>query len=135
VAGALARLAAGWWSDRRAERLRPMRRIVVAAAAALALLAVAASAGTPLAVAALLLAGVLAVSPNGLAFTAVAERAGPGWAGRALGIQNTVQNLAGAATAPIMAAVIAGSGYRAAFAAVVAFPLLAAAVIPRSGPP
>jgi hypothetical protein len=86
------------------------------------------------AVAVLLAAAVLTVSPNGLAYTAVAERAGGGWAGRALAIQNTGQNAVGAATAPLMGLLIATAGYRIAFAAAAAFPLLAAAVIPLRRP-
>jgi len=129
VGGALARLVAGWWSDRIGSRLRPMRQVALAIAVALALLAAGAHAAGA-AVVALLAAGILTVSPNGLAFTAVAERAGGAWAGRALGVQNTAQNLVGSATVPVMAAVIAAAGYRVAFAATIAFPLAAAAVIP-----
>jgi hypothetical protein len=75
---------------------------------------------------------VLAVSTNGLAFTAVAELAGPAWAGRALGIQNTGQNLLAAATPPVMAALIAGAGYPAAFALAGVLPLAAAALVPTA---
>ncbi|WP_433383789.1 MFS transporter [Actinoplanes sp. CA-142083] len=132
--GALARLVAGWWSDRVGLRLRPARRISVAITAAVALLAAAAPASGPAgeaaAVTALLAAAVLTVSPNGLAYTAVAEHAGPAWAGRALGIQNTAQNVVAIATAPVMATVIAAADYRAAFAAAAVFPLAAAAVLP-----
>jgi MFS family permease len=81
-------------------------------------------------VVALLAAGVLTVSPNGLAFTAVAEYAGQAWAGRALGIQNTVQNMAAVATPPLIGALVSGSGYATAFSAAVAFPLAAVAVVP-----
>jgi MFS family permease len=73
---------------------------------------------------------VLAVSTNGLAFTAVAEYAGPHWAGRALGIQNTGQNLLAAVTPPVIAALIAAHGYPAAFAAAAILPLIAAALVP-----
>jgi len=128
VGGALARLVAGWWSDRIGARLRPMRHVAMAIAVALALLA--ASTHSAAAVAVLLAAGILTVSPNGLAFTAVAERAGSAWAGRALGVQNTAQNLVGTAAVPVMAAVIGAAGYGIAFAATIAFPLAAAAVIP-----
>jgi MFS family permease len=88
------------------------------------------AAGRVLAVAALCGAAVLAVSTNGLAFTAVAERAGSSWAGRALGIQNTAQNAFAAATPPVIAAVIGRAGYPAVFAVVAAFPLLAASLVP-----
>jgi sugar phosphate permease len=129
VAGAAARLGAGWWSDRLGSRLPLVRVLALVIAFVLAVLA--AGGG----VAALLVAGILTVSPNGLAYTAVAEHAGRAWAGRALGLQNTVQNLTAAATAPAMAAVIAAAGYGTAFAATIAFPLAAAAVLPlRAGP-
>ncbi|WP_203830226.1 MFS transporter [Actinoplanes palleronii] len=128
IAGALARLGAGWWSDRVRSRTRPMRIVALGIALVMALLAAAAT--TSVAVAALLVAGVLSVSPNGLAFTAVGEYAGRAWAGRALGVQNTAQNAVAALTPPIMAAVIGTGGYRVAFAAAIVFPLLAAVVIP-----
>jgi hypothetical protein len=81
-------------------------------------------------VAVLLAGAVLAVSTNGLAFTAVAELAGAAWAGRALGIQNTGQNLVAAATPPAVAVLIGAWGYPAAFALAGALPLAAAALIP-----
>jgi MFS family permease len=132
--GAGIRLGAGWWSDRAGSRLGPMRLLCLAIGAALALLAAGVISGSAFAVPALLVSAVLGVSTNGLAFTAVAERAGPAWAGKALGIQNTAQNLAAAATPPVMAAVISGvgsgSGYSVAFGAIVVFPLLAAVAVP-----
>lgn len=130
IGGALARLGAGWWSDRVGSRMRPMRLVALAITLVMAVLA--AGTQTPVAIAALLLAGVLSVSPNGLAFTAVAEHAGRAWAGRALGVQNTAQNAVAAATPPLLAGVIGAGGYGTAFAAIIAFPLLAAAVIPVS---
>lgn len=128
AAGAVMRLAAGWWSDQTGSRTRPMRLIALAIAVAMA--ALAATSGGAIAVGALLAAAVLTVGPNGLAFTAVAEYAGRGWAGRALGIQNTAQNAVGTATPPAMAALIGATGYGPAFAVTVLFPLLAAAAIP-----
>ncbi|MFG1711279.1 MFS transporter [Nonomuraea sp. M3C6] len=128
VGGAIARLATGWWSDRVGSRLRPMRITALAVAAVVAVLA--ATTHSPIAVAVLLIAAIVTVSPNGLAFTAVAEHAGRAWSGRALGIQNTAQNAVASATPPILGAVITGVGYGPAFAAILAFPLLAAALIP-----
>ena len=128
--GAGSRLAAGYWSDRVGSRMRPMRTLALGIASILVALAAAAGAGSPLAVPALLAAAVLAVSTNGLAFTAVAEYAGPRWAGRALGIQNTGQNLMAAATPPVIAALIAADGYAAAFAVAAVLPLAAAALVP-----
>jgi sugar phosphate permease len=130
IGGAASRLVAGYWSDRVGSRMRPMRILALAISASLALLAVAARAASPLAVPALLGAAVLAVSTNGLAFTAVAEYAGPQWAGRALGIQNTGQNIVAAATPPVVAALIGAAGDPAAIAVAAVLPLAAAAVIP-----
>jgi len=130
LCGAAARLGAGYWSDRAGSRMGPMRMLAVATGLIMLALAAGAAARSPLAVAALLAAAVFVVSTNGLAFTAVAERAGSSWAGRALGIQNTAQNAFAAATPPVIAAVIGSAGYPAVFAAVAAFPLAAAVVVP-----
>jgi MFS family permease len=130
LGGAAVRLLAGYWSDRVGSRMGPMR--ILAVATGLIVLAVAAGAatGSSLAVVALLVAAVAVVSTNGLAFTAVAERAGSSWAGRALGIQNTGQNAFAAATPPVVAAAIGAAGYPAVFAAVALFPLAAAVLVP-----
>jgi len=128
--GAAARLAAGYWSDRAGSRLRPMRVLAVSTGIAMLALAGAAAVRSPAAVAVLLACSVVAVSTNGLAFTAVAEQAGSAWAGRALGVQNTGQNALAAATPPVLAAAIGAAGFGASFAAVALFPLVAAMVVP-----
>lgn len=130
VAGALARIAVGVWSDRAGSRLRPLRTVALACGAVMVTLAAGAYAGSGIAVAALLIASVITVTPNGLAYTAVAEYAGSGWAGRALGAQNTLQNTFALATPPLLSGVVSGSGYATAFACAVAFPLAAAALVP-----
>jgi hypothetical protein len=76
------------------------------------------------------LGAVVTVADNGLAFTAVAELAGPAWAGRALGVQNTGQNVASLLTAPLLAAVIGDTRYALGFAVVAVFPLLAIPLTP-----
>ncbi len=135
LVGAATRLAAGYWSDRVRSRLGPMRLVALAIGLAMAMLSVLAMAGSGASVVALAVAAMITVSPNGLAFTAVAERAGPRWAGRALGVQNTFQNLVATVVATPLAIIIglAGGGafgYGVAFASVVAFPFVAAAAIP-----
>jgi MFS family permease len=135
LAGALTRLAAGKWSDRAMSRLRPMRWLAGAVAAIMGLTALGMWWRSPLAVGALLAAVALSVSTNGLAFTAVAEIAGMSWAGRALGVQNTGQNVAGAATPPVMAQLIELTGYAGAFGLGVLFPLAAIAAIPVRAEP
>ncbi|MBV6697590.1 MFS transporter [Kitasatospora aureofaciens] len=130
VAGAGARLAAGRWSDVAGSRTGPMRRLALTASAVLAVLAVGAFAHSVAATAALMAAGVVTVSTNGLSFTAVAEYAGGAWAGRALGVHTTVQNAVAAGVAPTAGALIGAAGYGWAYAVVVAFPLVAALVTP-----
>ena len=134
--GAGARLMAGWWSDRAGSRVGPMRTLALATCVVLAALALTAAAHNGplgrLGIGALLAAAVLSVSTNGLSFTAVAEYAGPSWAGRALGIHNTGQNGVAAASAPLVGALITAVGYPAAFASAAVLALLAVAVVPTS---
>ncbi|WP_408897350.1 MFS transporter [Nocardioides sp. R1-1] len=139
VAGAAARIGAGWASDLVGSRMRPMRAVALVAAATMALLGLAASgtdgstAVTALAVVLLVVASAVTVADNGLAFTAVAERAGPFWSGRALGLQNTAQHLAAVAVPPVAGLTITAWGYGAAYALAAALPLLAVAVVPVAG--
>lgn len=133
--GAGSRLVAGHWSDRVGSRLGPMRIVSVVIGLVMTVLALSAVAGIGPTTVALAVAAVVTVSPNGLAFTAVAERAGSRWAGRALGIQNTFQNLVAGITAPPLAVLIGlagggAAGYGVAFLAVAALPFLAALAIP-----
>jgi sugar phosphate permease len=130
LAGALTRLAAGKWSDLVNSRLRPMRQLAVVIAVVLGLAALGAWWRSPLGEMALLASAALTVSTNGLAFTAVAEIAGMSWAGRALGVQNTAQNIAAAATPPVMAQLIQGGGYPLSFGITALFPVVAAITIP-----
>jgi sugar phosphate permease len=134
VLGAGGRIAAGHWSDRVGRRLRPIRSIALAAAAAMGLLALSDWLGSPVSVALMVAASVITVSDNGLAFTAIAELAGPFWSGRALGTQNTSQHLAAAASAPLFGALIGVAGYPAAFAVCALFPLIAIPVVPADPP-
>ena len=130
VAGALGRIAVGHLSDVVGSRMRPLRWVAVAAAAVMALLGLAADRDWAVAVALVVVATVLTVADNGLAFTAVAERAGPSWSGRALGVQNTAQFLAASAVPPLAGLAVTHLGYAAAFALGAAFPVLAAPLVP-----
>ena len=130
LTGALGRLAVGRWSDHVGSRLGPMRQVALLSALTMALVAVAIREGSPLVLAALAAASVVSVTDNGLGFTATAELAGTAWSGRALGTQNTAQNIAAFLTGPLIGALAGASGYAAAFAACVAFPLLGAAATP-----
>ncbi|MEN4479286.1 MFS transporter [Mycolicibacterium cosmeticum] len=130
ILGAAGRIAAGRWSDVTGSRLRPIRTIAAGAAASMALLAVTDWLHSPVSVALVVIASVITVSDNGLAFTAIAEIAGPFWSGRALGTQNTSQHLASAAAAPLFGALIGMFGYPAAFAVCALFPVVAIPVLP-----
>lgn len=133
VAGAAGRIAAGAWSDRVGNRLGPMR--VIAVLAMLTMLAWAAGdlLDSWLAVAALVAALVVSVTDNGLGFTATAELAGPFWAGRALGVQNTGQNVVAMAVAPVFGALITAFGYPWTLAVAALFPLAGAFLTPVAG--
>lgn len=133
VVGAVARIAVGLWSDRVGNRLGPMRVVALLGMLTMVLWGVGEALGSWLAVAALVAALVVTVSPNGLGFTATAELAGPFWAGRALGVQNTGQNIVAMATAPAFGALITVFGYPAALALAAVFPLAAAALTPVAG--
>jgi predicted MFS family arabinose efflux permease len=130
AAGALGRIGSGVWSDRVRSRLRPMRQLAVASAALMIAVGLAALLDSGWIVVAFALGAVVTVADNGLAYTAVAEHAGSSWSGRALGVQNTVQNLAAVATAPLLATLIGDSRYGLAFLVTAVFPLLAVAMTP-----
>ena len=131
--GALGRIGAGVWTDRVGSRLRPMRQLGVASAGLMIALAIGAWTGGWWIVVAFGVAAVVTVADNGMAYTAVAELAGSSWSGRALGIQNTGQNLASVFTAPVLAAVIGGGGYGLAFLVAAVCPLIAVPLTPVRG--
>jgi sugar phosphate permease len=133
LGGAAGRLGAGRWSDLVGNRLGPMRLIAVAACLSMVWVAVTASIGVSLVVLALAVASIVSVSDNGLGFTATAELAGRAWSGRALGVQNTMQNVAAFATAPLVGLLAGSYGFGWAFAAVAVFPALGAWLTPVTG--
>jgi MFS family permease len=128
--GAVGRILSGIWSDRLGSRTYLLRRIAMATAATMALLACLTALNTLWSVPVFIVASITAVADNGLAFTAVAENAGPHWSGRALGAQNTSQYVTSAAAAPIVGAIIGSYGFAPAFAVVALAPLLAAPLVP-----
>ncbi|PXY32312.1 MFS transporter [Prauserella muralis] len=128
--GALGRLASGYWSDRVGSRLAPMRVLAAASAAVMLLVALGDATWPWLAVLALVLAAVITVSDNGLGFTASAELAGIAWAGRAMGTQNTAQNMAASLTPPLLGLVIGDSRYALAFCLTAVFPVAACWLTP-----
>jgi sugar phosphate permease len=114
--GALGRIAAGRWSDRVGSRMRPIRLISVVAAATMAVLGLSDHLHSSAAVPLMVVAAVVTVLDNGLAFTAIPEIAGPYWSGRTMGAQNTTQRLAAGVTPPVFGEVIDVAGYPPAFA-------------------
>jgi sugar phosphate permease len=130
-AGAVGRILVGIGSDRAGSRVRPLRWVALSAIAVMVALAgaTAAQAGVVAAVV-FVIATTVTVADNGLAYTAVAEAAGPAWAGRALGAQNTGQFLAAAAVGPAVGALIALVGYPLAFLAVAVCPAVAVPLVP-----
>jgi len=129
VGAALARVAAGRWSDLRDERIEPFRRL--AAAAGALLLAAAALAGAPdaIAVPVLMAGGVAAMSWNGLSFTAAAEISGRRQAGMAMGIQNTSMRLVAVGVPVGMGALASAVSWQLAFLLMGAAPLAARVVL------
>ncbi len=132
VPGAIGRIVAGYVSDRVGSRMKPLRWVAVAAGLTMLLLGLTAQSGWWVAVALLVIATTVTVADNGLAFTAVAERAGPFWSGRALGVQNTAQFLTAALAAPLAGAAITHWGYAVAFSLTALGPLVAVPLVPRN---
>ena len=130
LAGAAGRIATGHWADRVGSRLRPMRQLAVASAVVMALLALGDRVAPWLTVVVIAFGAVITVADNGLGFTATAELAGTAWSGRALGAQNTAQNIAAALTPPLLGALVGGAGYAAMFLTATVFPLLAIVTTP-----
>lgn len=114
--------------------MRPIRVIAVAGVASMCALAVADWFDSPVAPALMAVASVISVADNGLAFTAIAEFAGPAWSGRGLAVQNTGQYLVTAATTPVLGGLIAAVGFPAAFALTALAPLVAAPLVPEEAP-
>ncbi len=152
IVGALSRAGLGVISDRVHSRILPYRHVATATlvfslAAMMAELLLGSSAngagdaasnapsittGLVLATLCVCALSISAVSPNGLAFTAVAESAGPLWSGRAMGAQNTFQNVVYAATPPIAGLVVTHSNFAVLFGITALFPLASLLVAPRA---
>ncbi|MEP9391017.1 MFS transporter [Gordonia sp. VNQ95] len=133
--GAFGRIAAGRWSDAWLSRMRPIRVIAVAAGLSMGVLAFTDWRDSSMSVVLMVIASIASVADNGLAFTAIAEFAGPRWSGRGLAVQNTAQYLATAVTTPIFGAVITAVGFPLAFAAGAIAPAIAAPLVPDDPAP
>jgi sugar phosphate permease len=130
LAGAVGRIVSGVWSDRVGSRLGPMRQLAVASALLMLGLVAGALTDGVWIIVVFGLAAIVTVADNGLAYVAVAELAGTAWSGRALGIQNTGQNVMAVLTAPVLAAVIGDSRYALGFAVAAVCPLIAIPLTP-----
>jgi sugar phosphate permease len=135
VLGGVARIVAGRWSDRVGARLAPLRLLAVALAAAVAIAAVVVDAPAALLLPALVAAGTLSLSWNGLSFTAAAETAGRARSGAAIGLQQTFLSGGSIAAAVLFAALVHATSWRLAFAAAALCPLAGyALLLPVSEP-
>ena len=130
LAGAAGRIGSGVWSDVVGSRLRPMRQLAVASALLMIGLVIGSVYDGAWVLVVFGLASIVTVADNGLAYTAVAELAGVEWSGRALGVQNTGQNIVAVLTAPALAAIIGDSRYAAGFAVAALCPMLAIPLTP-----
>jgi sugar phosphate permease len=129
ILGGAARIAVGRWSDRIQARILPLRLIALMLTFAVALAALLVHTTLWLLVPALVAAGTLALSWNGLSFTAAAEAAGRTRSGAAIGLQQTFLS-AGGIVAPIaFAAVVHASSWRLAFTLAALSPLAGYAIL------
>jgi len=127
--GTVARVGLGHFSDRHGDRLRPL--VALATLTSLTLAATAALANAPLGalVPVLIVAGGLAMSWNGLAFTATIELAGRLKSGAALGLQQSALGGVNAVMPLVFAPLVAATSWQLAFAAVATLPLAGAFVL------
>jgi sugar phosphate permease len=117
------RVAAGRWSDRLGARIAPVRLIGAAITAGTLLVALLVDAPLAVLIPAIVVAGVLSLTWNGLAFAAAAEAAGPARSGAALGFQQTMLGVLVAVVPPLFAVVVDASSWRIGFALAALGPL------------
>jgi sugar phosphate permease len=122
--GVAARVAAGRWSDVAGSRLRPLRTIALADAALVVACGAVLDRPLALLLPLLVVAGVLSMSWNGLAFAAAIELAGHRRSGVAIGLQQSVLNGFGAVYPGVFGALVGATSWTWGFLAVAALPLL-----------
>ncbi len=125
-----ARIGSGTISDRLRSRLGPLRTIGVALSILTACVATAVDAPLALLIPLFIVAGVLSMSWNGLAYAAAAEAAGAARTGAALGFQQTLLGVVVAGAPPLVAAVAAHS-WRLAFFLAAAGPAVGVLILRR----
>jgi MFS family permease len=123
VLGIGARISTGHWSDRVRSRLGPLRLLGLLLAVATAVASALVDAPLAVLLPALMIAGVLSLSWNGVAFTAAAETSGAARSGAALGFQQSVLGLVVAIVPPAFAVLVAATSWRVAFALAALGPL------------
>jgi len=129
LGGAGARVIAGRWSDLHDERIAPFRQLAAGAAAFLLAATALASAPDAVLVPLLMAGGVLAMSWNGLSFTAAAEISGGAQAGRAMGMQNTLMRAMGAVVPVGLGTLAAHGSWRVTFLVMGLAPLAGRALL------
>ena len=112
--GAAGRLGNGVWSDRAGSRLRPLRIVAAAVAAGYTGAALVQPGPVVVLAAVLVPAAALAISWNGLVFTAAGELAPPGRAATAMAVSNTANYVSAAATPVAAGALALAAGWPAA---------------------
>jgi MFS family permease len=131
VGAAALRIGTGRWSDVLGSRAVPLRRLGVATALATGAVAALTGASLWILVPALVVAGGLSMSWNGLSFTAAAELAGGRRSGAAIGFQQSVLSGVGAAAPVAFAALVAATSWRAGFALAAVCPLVGLPLLRR----
>jgi sugar phosphate permease len=129
LGGAGARVIAGLWSDRHDARIAPFRWLAAGAGAFLLAAAALAEAPDAVLVPLLMAGGVLAMSWNGLSFTAAAEISGGAQAGRAMGMQNTLMRAMGAVVPIALGTLAAHGSWRVTFLVMGIAPLVGRALL------
>ncbi len=111
VAGALARVGVGIWSDRMPDRLGPLRILAFAMAVGGLALGASVDGPMPLLLGLCVVVGALVICWNGLAFTAAGELAAPARTGTALGLQSTANFFVASVTPFLIGTLIAATGF------------------------
>jgi sugar phosphate permease len=125
VVGIVLRVVAGVWSDRLGKRLGPLRRATAAVAVAWLLTPLAFGLPLPVLVPAVIAAGALSFSWNGLSFNAAAEYGERGRAGTAIALQQTALFASAALVAPLFGWLVSVTSWRTAYLAVALGPVVA----------
>lgn len=132
VLAVAARIGSGTISDRLGNRLLPLRTIGIALTVFTAGVAAATDAPLALLIPLFVVAGMLSMAWNGLAYAAAAEAAGSARTGAALGFQQTLLGVVVAGAPPALAAV-AEHSWRLAFFLAAAGPALGVLILQRLG--